>query len=344
MGNGLGCIPGTQPNGGVGSRSKSNSRSQRKTITEEDLLHRQALAMAIQQHQLSQRFDGSMSRRIGSTSSRKQTPSSSFRKPVPIVLDSLETKKIILVHGEGFGAWCWYKIIPLLEEAGLHPVALDLMGSGIDHTDVNSILTLADYTKPLLDYLHNLHEDEKVILVGHSCGGACVSYALECFPKKVTKAVFLGATMVCDGQRPFDVFAEELASAEVFLQESQLLLYANGNDKPPTGLMLDKEKLKGLYFNQSPSKDIALASVSMRPIPLAPIMENLSLTVENYGSVRRYFIQMLDDRVLSSYIQEKLVRENPPQEVFKLRGSDHCPFFSKPQSLCKILLEIVQLI
>ncbi|PKU78573.1 Putative methylesterase 14, chloroplastic [Dendrobium catenatum] len=84
--------------------------------------------------------------------------------------------------------------------------------------------------------------------------------------------------------------------------------------------------------------------VSMRPIPLAPIMEKLSLTAENYGSVRRYFIQMLDDRVLSPDLQEKLVRENPPCEVFKLKGSDHCPFFSKPQSLCKILLEIVQLI
>lgn len=43
---------------------------------EEELLHRQALAMAIHQHQLSQRFDnnnGSMSRRIGSTSSRRRT-------------------------------------------------------------------------------------------------------------------------------------------------------------------------------------------------------------------------------------------------------------------------------
>lgn len=311
-------------------------------MTEDDLLQRQALAMAIQQHQLSQRFDGSMSRRVGSTSSRKQTPSSSFRKQVPIILDNLETKKIVLVHGEGFGAWCWYKIIPLIEEAGLNPVALDLTGSGVNHTDFNSIKTLADYTKPLLDYLHSLHEDEKVILVGHSCGGASVSYALECFPKKVTKAIFLGATMVSHGQRPFDLFAEELASAELFMQESQLLLYANGKDKPPTGLKFDKEQLKELYFNNSPSKDVALASVSMRPIPLAPVMEKLTLTAKNYGSVRRYFIQTLDDRMLSPDIQEKLVRENPPHEVFKLKGSDHCPFFSKPQSLCKVLLEIMQ--
>jgi len=42
-----------------------------------------------------------------------------------------------------------------LEEAGLDPVALDLTGSGIDHTDTNSIATLADYSKPLIDYLIN---------------------------------------------------------------------------------------------------------------------------------------------------------------------------------------------
>jgi hypothetical protein len=83
--------------------------------------------------------------------------------------------------------------------------------------------------------------------------------------------------------------------------------------------------------------------VSMRPIPLAPIMEQLSLTPEKYGSVRRYFIQTLDDRILSPDAQEKLVRENPPDRVFKIKGGDHCPFFSKPQSLNKILLEIAQI-
>lgn len=90
-------------------------------------------------------------------------------------------------------------------------------------------------------------------------------------------------------------------------------------------------------------QDIALATVSMRPMPLAPIMEKLHLTRENYGSVRKYFIQTLDDRMLSPDIQEKLVRENPPTGVYKIKGSDHCPFFSKPQSLNKILLEITQI-
>ncbi|KAL0314098.1 UNVERIFIED_CONTAM: putative methylesterase 12, chloroplastic [Sesamum angustifolium] len=336
-------------NGGIGSRSKRGSVSRRRTLMEEELLHRQALAMAIQQHQLSQRFDnGSMSRRIGSTSRRRTTNlsdpfSNTNNKQLPEFLENIKTKKFVLVHGEGFGAWCWYKSIALLEETGLQPVALDLMGSGIDITDTNSVTTLAEYSKPLIDFLEKLPEDDKVILVGHSSGGACISYALEHLPHKISKAVYLCATMISDGQRPFDVFAEELGSAELFSPESKSLVYGNGKDKPPTGFMFEKQHLNGLYFNQSSSKDVALAMVSMRPIPLGPMMEKLSLTSEKYGTGRRFYIQTLDDYALSPDIQEKLVRENPPEGVFKIKGSDHCPFFSKPQSLHKVLLEIAQI-
>ncbi|XP_068305562.1 putative methylesterase 14, chloroplastic isoform X2 [Pyrus communis] len=282
----------------TGSRSKRMSRSQRKLAAEEDLLHRQALSRVLHQHQMSQRFDGSMSRRVGgSTSSRRLALSDplSNGKQGPEFLEKLTSKKFILVHGEGFGAWCWYKTIALLEEAGLLPITFDLKGSGIDLTDTNSVITLEEYSRPLIDYLQNLPEDEK------------------------------------------------LGSAEQFMQGSKFLIHGNGKEKPPTGFMFEKEQMKGLYFNQSNAKDVALAMVSMRPIPLGPIMEKLSLTPENYGSSRRFFIQTLDDRALPSDVQEKLVRENPPEGVYKIKGSDHCPFFSKPQSLHKMLLEIAQI-
>lgn len=344
MGNSLFCVS-KKKNKDAGSRSKRMGRSQRKLLSDEEILHRQALSMALHQHQLSQRFEGSMSRRIGSTSSRRQNLADppSNAKQVAELLENVKWKKIVLIHGEGFGAWCWYKSIALLEEVGLHPTALDLAGAGIDLSDTNSVTTLAEYSKPLIAYLENLPEDEKVILVGHSSGGACISYALEHFSHKISKAIFLCATMVTDGQRPFDVFAEELGSAERFIQESKFLTYGNGRDKPPTGFMFEKQLMKGIYFNQSTTKDVALAMVSMRPAPLGPMMEKLSLSPEKYGTGRRFYIQTLDDRALSPDVQEKLVRENPPEGVFKIKGSDHCPFFSKPQSLHKILVEIAQI-
>ena len=65
--------------------------------------------------------------------------------------------------------------------------ALDLTGSGNDHTQTKSISTLAQYVKPLLDYLETLPENDKVILACHNFGGACISYAMECFPNKIAK-------------------------------------------------------------------------------------------------------------------------------------------------------------
>ncbi|KAI3773668.1 hypothetical protein L1987_48198 [Smallanthus sonchifolius] len=342
----------TKNNGSKSSRRfGGGNRSQKKLQSDEELLHIQALSLAIQHHQSSQRFEGSMSRRIGSTSSRRRSNPTSDppvnaakqQKQSPEILENLETKNIVLIHGEGFGAWCWYKTIALLEELGMIPTALDLTGSGIDLKDTNNVTTLEEYSKPLIDYLQNLPEDDKVILVGHSSGGACVSYAMEQFQQKISKAIFLCGTMVSNGQKPFDVFAEQLGSAELFMKESKFLIHGNGKDNPATGFMLEKQQMRGLYFNQSPAKDIALAMVSMRPVPLGPMMQNLSLSKEKYGTGRRFYIQTLDDHALSPDIQEKLVRENPPEGVFKIKGSDHCAFFSKPQSLHKILLEIAQI-
>ncbi|KAK6940350.1 Alpha/beta hydrolase fold-1 [Dillenia turbinata] len=351
MGNRLFCMSKKDVNGKEIGRSKNKGKSsnrlgsgrsqQRRMPPEEELLHRHALSMAIQQCQSqSQRFEGSMSRRIGPSTSSRRLPVDPVQMPD---LENIKLKKFIFIHGEGLGAWCWYKTIALLEEVGLHTIALDLMGSGIDLTDSNSVTTLADYSKPLTNYLDNLPEDEKVILVGHGFGGACISYALEHYPKKISKAIFLCATMVSHGQKPFDVFAEELGSAELFMKGSKFLIYANGKDNSPTGFMLEKQHMRGLYFNQTPAKDVALAMALMRPIPLGPIMEKMALSPENYGIGRRYFIQTLDDHALSPDVQEKLVRENPPEGVFKIKGSDHCPFLSKPQTLHKILLEIAQI-
>lgn len=46
----------------------------------------------------------------------------------------------------------------------------------------------------------------------------------------------------------------QLGSAERFMQQSEFLIYGNGKDNPPTGFMFEKQQLKGLYFNQSPTK------------------------------------------------------------------------------------------
>ncbi|PIA63137.1 hypothetical protein AQUCO_00200870v1 [Aquilegia coerulea] len=352
-----------------GSNRWNKIRSSKKEKMEDALIHEQAIAAALlfQHHQQNGTlpFDRSSSLRYpspgggvsgvtGNGSKKQSLPRSSSSRPRsladPLVqphqlvaqdikIDELETSHFVLVHGGGFGAWCWYKTITLLEEGGFKVDAIDLTGSGVHSCDTNTITSLAQYVKPLTDFLEKLGEGEKVILVGHDFGGACISYAMELFPSKIAKAVFIAAAMLTNGQSTLEMFSQQGNSNDL-MKQAQIFNYANGKDHPPTAIDLDKSLLRDLLFNQSPSKDVALASVSMRSIPFAPVLEKLSLSDKNYGSVRRFYIKTTDDDAVPLSLQQSLINANPPEQVFLLKGSDHSPFFSKPQALHRLLVEI----
>lgn len=349
------------------SRIRSGSRKEKENF-DDALIQEQALAAAIlfRQHQQQQNglglpFDRSASLRYpnGSSSKKTQLPRSSSSRARSLTdpllqphqllnlnrdekLPDLETNHFVLVHGGGFGAWCWYKTIALLEEGGFKVTAIDLTGAGIHSFDTNGITSLSQYVKPLTDFLEKLPDAEKVILVGHDFGGACISYAMELFPFKISKAVFIAAAMLTNGQNLLDMFSQQTGSTDL-MRQAQIFLYANGNNKPPTAIDLDKSLLKELLFNQSPAKDIALASVSMRHIPFAPVLEKLSLSDMKYGSVRRFYIETPEDNAIPIALQQSMINLSPPEKVFRLKGADHSPFFSKPQALHKLLVEISKL-
>jgi predicted alpha/beta hydrolase family esterase len=50
----------------------------------------------------------------------------------------------------------------------------------------------------------------QVILVGHDFGGACISYVMELFPSKISKAIFIAAAMLSSGQSTLDVFSQQV--------------------------------------------------------------------------------------------------------------------------------------
>ncbi|XP_010532399.2 PREDICTED: putative methylesterase 13, chloroplastic, partial [Tarenaya hassleriana] len=283
---------------------------------------------------------------VRSSSSRQRSSTDPLIKPNQLVekevkVEGGETKRFVLVHGGGFGAWCWYKTITLLENHGFHVDAVDLTGSGVSSFDPNSISSLSQYAKPLILFFETLKPGEKVILVGHDFGGACISYVMEMFPCKISKAVFISGAMLSNGQSTLDLFTHQ--GSNDLMQQAQIFLYANGKKNPPTAVDFDRSLLRDFLFNQSPQKDIALASVSIRPIPFAPVLEKLHYSEKNYGSVRRFYIKTMDDYAVPVSLQDSMIKSNPPEQIFQLKGSDHAPFFSRPQSLNRILVEISQL-
>lgn len=87
-------------------------------------------------------------------------------------------KNVVLVHGAWADGSSWAKIIPLLEQRGLHVVAVQ-----------NPLSSLADdvaATKRAIDA-----QDGPVVLVGHSYGGAVISEAGK--NPKVARLVYVAA-------------------------------------------------------------------------------------------------------------------------------------------------------
>ncbi|KAF3638042.1 hypothetical protein FXO38_23453 [Capsicum annuum] len=70
----------------------------------------------------------------------------------------------VLIHGGGFGAWCWYKTIALLEEVGYRVTVVDLTGSGIHSFDTNNIASLSQYIQPSLIFFKSLLMERRLVL------------------------------------------------------------------------------------------------------------------------------------------------------------------------------------
>eukprot|EP00253_Pinus_taeda_P020141 PITA_20141 len=67
----------------------------------------------------------------------------------------------VLVHGAMHGAWCWYKIVELLEKDGHKVSAIDLMSAGTNPVTADSITSFEEYNQPLMHFLAKLPQTEK---------------------------------------------------------------------------------------------------------------------------------------------------------------------------------------
>src|SRR5512143_1906202 len=109
----------------------------------------------------------------------------------------------VLVHGGWFGAWCWYKVVPLLQAAGHSVYTPTLTGVGEQaalltpeiglDTHIQDVVSLIE-TKDLL----------QVILVGHSYSGMVITGVADRVPDRIAHLVYLDAVVPRDGQSLVD--------------------------------------------------------------------------------------------------------------------------------------------
>ncbi|KAM0832434.1 hypothetical protein ACQ4PT_064906 [Festuca glaucescens] len=76
--------------------------------------------------------------------------------------DATEIKEhFVLVHGAGHGAWCWFRLLPLLRGHGHRVSCVDLAGAAGSRVDPGTVRSFDEYTAPLVDLLAALTDGEK---------------------------------------------------------------------------------------------------------------------------------------------------------------------------------------
>ncbi len=241
--------------------------------------------------------------------------------------NAMESKTFILIHGSWHSAWNWHKVTPLLQRAGHTVYALDLPGMGRDKTPIEQV-KFKTTVQRLCDLIDQV--EGKVILVGHSKNGIMISQAAEYRPDKMEKLIYLAAYLIPDGK----------SQREYSLQDTAgwLKPYVMIHAETQSSTLQPEIYKEGLYHDCA--DDITeMAKVILSNEPIESGMAPLHLSGQNYGRVPRYYIECTEDRAVTPFLQQKMYTEMPCKRVYKMEAS-HSPFFSKPNELVEIFLEI----
>jgi len=245
-----------------------------------------------------------------------------------------EHKTYILVHGAWHGAWCWDKVIPLLQAKGHRAIALDLPGHGND-TRPQSEVTLEDYVNAVITTANN--HDGKVTLVGHSMAGIVISQVAEKLGhKKVSALIYLDAFLPKDGDSLFSLVDATL---------KQLPPNTSGKPTLVEGIIVaadyktnsvNPDMAEWLFYHDCSQEDRAFALSRFSSEPVAPLATPVRLTDQVYGTIPKYFILCTDGKDMDKTFLSTNVY---CKKIYRL-PSGHSPFLSMPEELVNVITEI----
>jgi len=233
-------------------------------------------------------------------------------------------RTIVLIHGGWHGAWCWHKLVPLLQALEFRVVAPDLPAMGADRTDPATV-TLASWTRFVVDLVSQL--PERIVLVGHSRAGAIISQVAECLPERIERLVYLSAYLLPAGRS----VAAEARDDTGSLIPTNMIAAASG-----VTCTLRPEIVTEAFYGQCNEADRAYARARLSPEPLKPLAAPVKLSAARFGTVARAYLETTQDRTISLAAQRRMRAALPCEPVFTL-DSDHSPFLSRPEELARML-------
>jgi pimeloyl-ACP methyl ester carboxylesterase len=236
---------------------------------------------------------------------------------------------VVLVHGAWHGAWCWSKVVPLLEAEGIPVVAVDLPGHGDRAGPPGDLYDAAAHVRDVLDGI-----DGPAVVCGHSYGGAVITEATA-ERAEVTQLVYLAALMPDVGES----CAATLPHADVagwnesvLTEEGAILLQDDG-----TNTVEPKAAVAALYADCS-DDDVEFALSRLCPQSLASLSQ--PLTEAGWHDIPATYVICTEDRAVVPEFQRAMATARATT-VVELPTS-HSPFFSQPEAVAALLAQLAE--
>jgi pimeloyl-ACP methyl ester carboxylesterase len=232
---------------------------------------------------------------------------------------------IVLLHGSWHGAWCWFKVAPLLRAAGHRVHAPDLPAHGRDWRIARGRITLDTMARSVTALIDRL--PGPALIVAHSRGGIVASTVAQMRPQRVAGLVYLAAYLLRSGERVADWFRHD--------RESLVARHLRVDRTRFTDSLAPEAYREALYADCADA-DVQLAHALLTPEPLLPALTRLRLSDARYGSVPRHYIELTQDRAVSPALQRRMIEASPCATVSAIDAS-HSAYFSKPGPLAQAI-------
>lgn len=270
---------------------------------------------------------------------------------------------IVLVHGAWHGAAHWSRVQEALSAAGVRSAAVDLPGSGAhvelprsyQAQDLSRLstepsplahITLQDQVDVVKAELDRQRSRGPVIVVAHSAGGLAVTAALEQDPALASHAIYVAAHCPVALPNMLGYLGTPESTGGgldgAFMGDPSMLGAVRINPRAVGANYRDTLRM-ALYNDLNAAQARPFIEALTPDFPLRVASDEVRVTAQRWGRVRRSFVRTLADRALPLRLQDRMITEADaltPANRFQVHSlnTGHSPFASQPQALAALLL------
>ena len=215
-----------------------------------------------------------------------------------------------LIPGAGGSAWYWSRVVPLLEDAGHHAIAIDLPG---DKDNAG----LPDYTRLVVDAID---ESPGVALVAQSLGGFTAPMVTEVV--SVESLTLVNAMIPVPGETPGQWWEN---TGALDARAAAAAIGGYGDFEPET-----------YFLHDVPPEVVAEGTAHQRPEADAVFASRCEFTTWPSVSIR--VLVGSDDRFFPAEFQRRIARERLGLDVDVVPGG-HLLALARPESVANYLLQ-----